>query len=101
MHDFQLRESLLRPDARISPGYGLVTVTLRNGQMVRGFARSRSNFDVALQDLTGLLRPVHEHEIASIREESHSYMPPVKASSVALQGLAVIGAPAAKSLCLL
>src|SRR5438128_5140732 len=69
----ELRESLLRPDARISLGYGLVTVALRNGQMVRGFARSRSNFDVALQDLTGLLRPVHEHEIASIREESHSY----------------------------
>ena len=28
----QIREALLQPDARIAPGYGLVTVRLRDGQ---------------------------------------------------------------------
>src|SRR5881396_3337308 len=47
----QIREALLQPSARITPGYELVTVQLRDGRVMRGFARSRSNFDIRLQDL--------------------------------------------------
>jgi putative heme-binding domain-containing protein len=54
----QIREALLRPDAQITAGYGLVTVNLRNGQTLRGFARSRTNFNLQLQDLTGVLHPL-------------------------------------------
>ena len=39
----QLRESLLKPDARVAPGYGLVSVG-----SVRGFARNRTSFELAL-----------------------------------------------------
>ena len=63
----EIRTSLLQPSARISPGYELVTVKLPDGDTVRGFARNRSNFDIALQDLAGRLRPVREHEIAAVQ----------------------------------
>src|SRR5688572_1493639 len=38
----ELQEALLQPGARIAPGYQLVTARLRNGQTMRGFARSRT-----------------------------------------------------------
>ena len=83
----EIRDSLLRPGARISPGYELATVTLRDGKTVRGFARNRSNFDIQLQDLTGQIRPIQEHEISAIREEKQSLMQPVKAKPEQLQDL--------------
>jgi cytochrome c2 len=43
----QIREALLQPDAGITPGYELVTLRLRDGQTLRGFARSRTNLGVA------------------------------------------------------
>src|SRR5687768_2264712 len=49
----EIRDALLNPDARIAPGYGVVSVRRRDGRVLRGFARSRSSFDLAIQDLTG------------------------------------------------
>ena len=34
-----MRDALLNPDARIAPGYGMVSARLRNGQTLQGFAR--------------------------------------------------------------
>ena len=39
----QIRGAVLQPSARITPGYELVTVRLRDGRTLRGFAGSRSN----------------------------------------------------------
>ena len=72
----QIREALLQPDARIAPGYGLVTVRLRDGQTLRGFARSRTSFDIALQDLKGVFHPLSLDEVSRITEEKQSLMPP-------------------------
>ena len=83
----EIRESLAQPGARIRPGYELVKVHLRGGGTLRGFARSRSNFDIELQDLEGRLRPVPEREIASIEPEPGSAMPAVQASPEELQNL--------------
>jgi putative heme-binding domain-containing protein len=83
----QIREALFQPSVRITPGYELVTVELRNGRSVRGFARSRSNFDVRLQALDGKFHLMHEDEIAAIRGETQSFMPPTKANPEELQGL--------------
>ncbi len=83
----QIREALFQPSARLTPGYELVTVELRNGRSVRGFARSRSNFDVRLQALDGKFHLMHEDEIAAIRGETQSFMPPTKANPEELQGL--------------
>ena len=83
----QLRSSLLEPNARIAPGYELVTVQLRDGNTLRGFARSRSNFDLRLQDLKGRIHLLQEGQITAIHEENTSPMPAVKASSEELQDL--------------
>jgi len=83
----QIRSSLLQPSARIAPGYELVTVQLRDGKTLRGFARNRSNFDLRLQDLHGKLHLLQESQIAAIHEEKNSVMPAVKASPDELQDL--------------
>ncbi len=77
----EIRESLLKPDARITPGYDLVSVRLRNGQTLRGFARSRSNFDIIVQDLEGAFHPLPIETVAGITEEKRSLMEPAKASA--------------------
>lgn len=83
----EIRESLLQPSARLTPGYGLVTVTLRNGQTLRGFARSQSNFEIALQDMGGQFHLLTESEISAVTEEKQSAMPPVDAAAADLQNL--------------
>ena len=49
--------------------------------MLRGFARSRSSFDVAFQDLTGAFHPLSLDDVASITDEKTSHMAAVKASA--------------------
>jgi PQQ-dependent dehydrogenase (methanol/ethanol family) len=83
----QLRESLLQPSASITPGYGLVTVRLRDGTTVRGFARSRSNFEIVVQDLKGQFHLIQSSEVLAIHDEAQSLMPPVEASPSELQDL--------------
>ncbi len=83
----QIREALLEPSARITPGYELVTVRLRDGRSVRGFARNRSNFDIRLQDFAGKFHLLQEDQISAIQDETQSVMQPVKASATDFQGL--------------
>ena len=77
----EIRDALLNPDARIAPGYGVVSVRLRNGRTLRGFARSRSSFDLAIQDLTGAFHTLSLDDVASITDEKTSHMTAVKASA--------------------
>ncbi len=81
----QIREALLQPDATITSGYDLVTVQLRDGKTLRGFARSRTNFDIQLQDLKGVFHALSLDQISAIADEKHSLMPPVKANPDELQ----------------
>ena len=83
----QLREALLQPDARIAPGYKLVTARLRDGKTLRGFARSRTSFDLALQDLKGVIRPLSLDQVSVLTEEEHSLMQPVKVETEDLQNV--------------
>jgi PQQ-dependent dehydrogenase (methanol/ethanol family) len=77
----EIRDALLNPDARIAPGYGVVSVRQRDGRMLRGFARSRSSFDLAIQDLTGAFHTLSLDDVASITDEKTSHMAAVKASA--------------------
>jgi PQQ-dependent dehydrogenase (methanol/ethanol family) len=83
----EIREALLQPDARIAAGYGLVSVRLRDGKTLRGFARSRTRFDLALQDLKGVIHPMSLDQVSGITEEKQSLMQPVKASADEMQDL--------------
>ena len=77
----EIRDALLKPDARIAPGYGVVSVRLRNGRTLRGFARSRSSFDLAIQDLTGAFHALSLDDVTSVTDEKTSHMATVKASA--------------------
>jgi PQQ-dependent dehydrogenase (methanol/ethanol family) len=83
----ELQLALKEPSADITPGYELVTVRLRDGNSLRGFARNRSNFDIRVEDLRGKLHLLEEGQIASIVEETQSVMPPVEATPEELQDL--------------
>jgi len=83
----EIRTSLLHPSAQITPGYQTVTVHLHDGKTHRGFARSRSNFEIVVQDLKGQFHLLRESDILSVSEEQQSLMPRVNASSEELQNL--------------
>src|SRR5688572_5491688 len=82
-----IRDALLNPNARIAPGYGVVSVRLRDGRTLRGFARSRGSFDLAVQDLAGTFHTLSLDDVASITEEKTSHMPAVKASGDELRNV--------------
>ena len=83
----QLREALVQPGARIARGYGLVTVHLRDGSSVRGFARSRTKYDIAIQDLQGGLHPLSLDRVTRVEDDRGSPMKPVTADAAELQNL--------------
>jgi PQQ-dependent dehydrogenase (methanol/ethanol family) len=83
----EIRESLLQPGAHAAPGYELVAVHLRDGTSLRGFVRSRSNFDLHLQDLQGRLHSLATASVERVEAEGGSPMPPVKASPEELNNL--------------
>ena len=83
----EIRESLLEPGARVAAGYELVTVQLRDGRSLRGFVRSRSNFDLHLQDLQGRLHSLAKDQTERIDPDGGSPMPPLKASPEELSNL--------------
>ena len=83
----QIRQALLQPSAQTTSGYALVTVRLRDGGTLRGFVRSRTRFDIQLQDLKGVFHPVSLDRVSAIEEEKQSLMQPVKAAPGELQNL--------------
>ena len=83
----QLRDALQQPAVQIVPGYGLATLALKDGRILRGLLRNRSNYDVVLQDLAGRLHPTPLDTVAKLTEEKSSLMPAVKATPPELQNL--------------
>ncbi|MGH9433813.1 MAG: c-type cytochrome, partial [Terriglobia bacterium] len=83
----EIRDELLDPGAHITPGYELVTVELRDGRTLRGFARNRGNFDLQLQDLQGEFHLLQKNQIAAIQEGKDSLMPPVEGSPDEIQNV--------------
>ncbi|MCX6593472.1 MAG: PQQ-binding-like beta-propeller repeat protein [Acidobacteria bacterium] len=83
----QLRDALLDPSARIAPGYGVVNLALRNGRPLRGFARNRTQFHLALQDFDGQFHPLALDQVSRISDEKASLMPALKASPAEVQNL--------------
>jgi PQQ-dependent dehydrogenase (methanol/ethanol family) len=83
----EIRRSLLHPSENIMPGYQMVTFRSHDGETGRGFARSRSHFEIVVQDLKGRFHLLPTNEISSIREEQQSEMPATKASPENLRNL--------------
>jgi putative membrane-bound dehydrogenase-like protein len=72
----QLLESLIAPSARITPGFGQISVTLKNGQKVEGTLREESATSIAIEDTS---RTLHRLQVADIatRTNGVSAMPPM------------------------
>src|SRR5215471_4535972 len=83
----EIRESLLKPDARAPAGYEFVTVQLRDGHSLRGFIRSRSNFDLHLQDLQGSIHSLTNNQVERVEPGGGSPMPALQASPEDLSNL--------------
>ncbi|CAN5881196.1 c-type cytochrome [soil metagenome] len=73
----QLLEALLEPNARIAPGFGVVSMTLRNGQRVDGTLREETDTHVVV--LTGTPPVPQQIAKAEIAERTNpvSAMPPM------------------------
>ena len=65
-----LTQAVQHPASRHVPGYGLVTVTLRDGVPLRGFARNQSTSSIDLQTLDGRLHLLRGDEYRSVVPES-------------------------------
>ncbi len=76
----EIREVLRDPDARITPGYEFLSVHLKDGRNLRGFARGRTNFDLQLQGIDGQFYFLDAGQIATARLEK-SPMKPLAASA--------------------
>lgn len=85
----ELRADLTDPNEHISPGYQAVTLHLRNGDVLRGFVRGESNFDIRLQDFEGHFRFIEKREIVSLEKFAQAVMPPVQASPEQLSNLMI------------
>lgn len=76
----EMERSLTDPSASIAPGYGVADVTLKNGQILRGFARSGGSHDLQLQTFDGAMRLLTEKEYTRIQNEPASLMPSLHAT---------------------
>ena len=76
----EIRQVLRNPNARITPGYELLSVSLHDGRTIRGFARGRTDFDIQLQSIDGQFHMLQNHQIASVRDEKQSLMKPLAAT---------------------
>jgi putative heme-binding domain-containing protein len=71
----QLRESLLKPSARIADGYEGVKVTLRDGSTLSGVARNANNYSMQILDRKGALRLLAMEEVRDVEFRQASLMP--------------------------
>jgi PQQ-dependent dehydrogenase (methanol/ethanol family) len=83
----EIHNALLQPDQHITAGYDLVAVRLRNGQVLRGFGRGKTNFGLQLQDLNGGFHLLESPEIITVVDDNHSVMKPLDATPEQFQNL--------------
>ena len=76
----EMETSLRDPNRRRILGYEVADVRLPSGAEVRGFVKNESGFDMQLQGFDGRLYLLHGADIASVRKEPDSLMPPLHAT---------------------
>jgi putative heme-binding domain-containing protein len=72
-----LRQSILDPNADLSPGYYAVTVVTRDGKKIQGAQRGYDNFSAQLIDASGNFYSFEKSEVASMKREFRSLMPDI------------------------
>lgn len=83
----ELRQSLLDPSASITPGYGSVLLTMKDGGTLRGYARAQGSHDIVLQTKDGKLHSLLDTEYKTVVPDQSSAMAAYKGSDEDLQKL--------------
>ncbi len=73
----QLRESVMKPSARIAAGYRAVSAVLRGGRTVKGVAKNFNNYSVQIVDGSGRLHLLQRSELTGFELLEGSMMPAV------------------------
>ena len=72
----EILQALVAPNARITPGYGIVTLDLRNGERILGILREETDTHFTM-DVGGEVRSIARTEVAE-RIDAPSSMPSVE-----------------------
>ena len=79
----ELDDAVRKPSAKIKSGYQTVNVTLRNGRVIKGFARNRNRYNIQLQDPGGRIHSLHHEQTAQITPRSRSRSCPSPSAAIA------------------
>jgi len=77
----ELTRKLKNPDQQVSDSYATVSVRMRNGSTVRGFARKETLHSLQFETLEGRLMVLAEGEYEITGREKTSAMPPLTATA--------------------
>lgn len=71
-----IREGILNPSKKLTlNGQEGVTVTLKNGETIKGVARNRSNYSLQVIDMSGNLHLINMLDVQKLALMDHSLMP--------------------------
>lgn len=70
-----LRESVLSPNADLTPGYATITVVTRDGRKISGVQRGYDNFSAQLMDARENYYSFLKSDVTSVTREFRSLMP--------------------------
>lgn len=88
MNREQIAESILKPNASISQGFGTVQIELNNGQMYVGFVTAESAEKLTIRNVAGVATEIKAAEIKDRRELDMSMMPEGLANALSYEELA-------------
>ncbi len=79
----QLRESILKPSARIAEGFRGASITLAGGKVLEGIVKNYNNYSVQLLDRNGQLHLLEKRDITRFELRDTSIMPAADAEDAA------------------
>jgi cytochrome c oxidase cbb3-type subunit III len=82
-----LRESIVKPGARIQQGFAKATAKTKDGRVMEGVVRNYTNYDVQLQGKDGKLYLLKTTDLADFKVEVATFMPADYAKKISRQEL--------------
>jgi PQQ-dependent dehydrogenase (methanol/ethanol family) len=70
----QMTQSLTNPGGRIPAGYETVSVKMKNGTTLQGFARAQGSHDLVLQTPDGVLHALVDNEYTTVTPQKTAFM---------------------------
>lgn len=72
-----LKQSILDPNADVTPGYNTLTVVTRDGKTIVGVQRGYDDFSAQLMDPAENFRSFEKSDVTSVKREIRSLMPAI------------------------